>query len=235
MGHIQQKYDIFSNSLESYYWIGFLIADGHFEDDSAIYLELASEDVEHLKKFKKFAKTDNEIMVRDRDNAYTSGRFVRLAIRDKDNIGKICKKFNIASDKTHHPPTLRVSGMSDEQFLALLIGFIDGDGWISKNGKEEPMIGIEVHSSWLNNLRIIENFLEHITQVKFKEQLSHISKDDHAVMRITHFKVLKYIKTFAIKNKLPLLTRKWENLQIEKSEDSDFKKQLARMRFLAGI
>ncbi|KKK80632.1 hypothetical protein LCGC14_2821530, partial [marine sediment metagenome] len=40
----------------SFYWIGFLLADGHFSKRHRVKLVLADKDIEHLNKFKQFVK-----------------------------------------------------------------------------------------------------------------------------------------------------------------------------------
>jgi hypothetical protein len=214
-----EKYNIFSDSLESYYWLGFLFADGHFYKKRSISLEVSINDLHHLEKFKSFTGSDNKISTIERTNV---GMFktavvttVSFNITDTISIGKLCDLFEIKSNKTYRPPIIRTSSMTDDQFLALIIGFIDGDGCIRKRNKHTLILNIKVHKNWLDNLKIIEENLRKITQIKFKDHMCKIIKDhktntEYAKLEISKRNILKYLKIFANNNKLPILKRKWD-------------------------
>lgn len=213
----QQKYNIFTESLESYYWLGFLFADGTFRKRGEIKLSISVPDLLHLEKFKKFANSSNKITIIKNKylGKYTTNDMATFNINDGIHIKALCKKFNIQSNKTKNPPLIRISEMSDDQMLALIIGYIDGDGCFLKNNKSDAMLSIEVHPNWLMNLKIIEENLRNITKIKFKENLSKINVRGYAALRICNMQVLKFIKRFAIDNNLPILDRKWEIITLD--------------------
>src|SRR6185312_6221316 len=100
MVKIKKKYDVFNDSLESFYWIGFLLADGSFVGKRYIAISLSLTDINHLDEFKKFLKTDNTICVKRRASGFTSNiAMATLRIGDKFTVEKLCEKFNIDTNK----------------------------------------------------------------------------------------------------------------------------------------
>src|SRR5690348_14010783 len=97
---------------ESYYWIGFLMADGSINHAvNRIKLEISRKDKNHLNKYKIFVGgTLNE--------SKTTNSF-SVSIADKDIIPKIVDKFNFNPKKTYNPPKLNIKDIN--LFLAFMI------------------------------------------------------------------------------------------------------------------
>lgn len=121
-------------------------------------------------------------------------------------------KFNITNNKTYQPCDL--SDINDvDLFLSFLIGFIDGDGCIKKQYKRnDSLITIKLHSSWLHNLYFIKNKLCNIFNITMSDPK--INSYGYARLNICNSIILKNIKKFAIINNLPILTRKWDIILI---------------------
>jgi len=48
---------LLNDSLETYYWVGFILADGCFQRTNQLMVTLAVNDVDHLEEFAKYLKT----------------------------------------------------------------------------------------------------------------------------------------------------------------------------------
>lgn len=136
--------NLLSETSEAYYWIGFLLADGHANKDRGILiLQLSRKDRDHLEKFSKFIKSWNiEDIVQ---NGFESSRLISC---NKISIKDIMNKFDWDHNKTYNPPTnLKIK--DDNLFMSLLIGYIDGDGSIHKRSEGTgDYLRFKVHSSW---------------------------------------------------------------------------------------
>jgi len=134
----------------TYYWIGFLLADGGFTD-RRIQLGVVKKDLAHLQRFLFYVNSKNKIQVND--NQY------RVKLTNVKVVTALREKFGISNRKTYEPCPLHTLPQNDLLF-ALIIGFIDGDGSVSKNGKRNSyMLSVVGHSSWLNNFILMKKFL----------------------------------------------------------------------------
>jgi len=110
---------IFSNlNLESYYWAGFIAADGNIYNNQ-LTICLQARDNDHLEKLRQFIKTDQKL------NYRKCGHPVL-----KISNSKICKdlldNFNISPKKSL---TLRAPLIKNSESIdAFILGYIDGDG-----------------------------------------------------------------------------------------------------------
>lgn len=191
---------LMDESLDSYYWLGFIMADGHFSKTNQIQINLNIEDLDHLKKFSHFINYNKELK--------------------KPNI-RVCftpikewlvNKLNIKNNKTYYPCSL--DNMNGDKLFSFVIGFIDGDGFINKKG----YISIKCHSSWLNNLDVMVKFITGKPQSNVK-----INSENLALVTITQYDIIKNIKNKIIELNLPVLKRKWDRVN-----DKNMSKQLKR-------
>jgi hypothetical protein len=145
---------LLDGSNESSYWLGFLLADGHFSR-GAVVLELSQKDQHHIEKFCKFIGYPLT-SVYSRTREVFGGHFPTVCVRatHKSVVDRLTTHFNISSKKTKTPPNL--SSLSDPQLLCLLIGFIDGDGAICHRKDGSSLISLELDPSWLP---MLTNFL----------------------------------------------------------------------------
>lgn len=204
---------LLENSPISYYWIGFLLADGHFSKYK-ISLSLSNKDKSHLIKYKKYIKSKNKI--------YNDPRgFCGIDCSDSNIVPEIIKKFDISNRKTYNPPNLL--DIDKGLLFPLIIGFIDGDGTIWKYPNKNSFgLSVRCHKSWLKNLSLFHDSLYEI----FNEPLSNnrkktlkgahlvspknsYSQSDIAKFQIQRHSLLKKIKSKAQETDLPILERKW--------------------------
>jgi len=140
-----RKYKVNDNAFsfplneEKAYWIGFLLADGYISEQGKnkeyrrLGLGLAGKDIAHLKKFKKFIKSDNPIYKRQIYNKYS---FVTLQIVSKQIIEDL-DKYEIHPRKTNNHKTPNIPENLKNHFYR---GYIDGDGWFTKDRKNDKYI-----------------------------------------------------------------------------------------------
>lgn len=195
---------LLENNLETFYWIGFILADGHINNKIRIKITLSYRDIEHLMKFSKYIECDN---IQSDDISCT------ITLQNKDVCPKICEKFDIKSDKTYFPPNFELFKFSKELIFSLIIGIIDGDGNISRVYKrEDSNLRIHLHKSWLNNLIFIENFLYDYFSINKEKNYSKIGNDGYSNLTISNNIILKKIKKECIRLNLPIMKRKWDNI-----------------------
>jgi len=188
---------------ETYYWIGFLLADGHFDDGKRIIVGLAEHDRDHLEKFAKYIGYNGTISLvkREPHNA------VRLAAMDTEVVGKLCEKFDIRSNKTYNPPKT-LNWIPEDLFLCLLAGLIDGDGNISNfHGRKDAFIRIKQEKSWLPILKEFAKYFKEEDRVK-------INKQGYAEVEITGFPKIRELKKKLLEYNLPLMDRKWGKIDV---------------------
>jgi len=202
----------------AYYWMGFLSADGCFSDNKksiyrgAISLSLCEKDKNHIYKFSEFidsnvlktiAKLNNKNFVQYTTNK-SGVNFYRL-IKDK---------FGIEKHKTYNPIIKDIT--RDDFFISFLIGYIDGDGSISKDKRYDGYeLAITVHSSWANVLNKWFKRCWELAQISpvFKIPKVIITKRyGHARIRTTNWRLHWFLKKHINKFNLPVLKRKWDKV-----------------------
>jgi hypothetical protein len=184
----------------TYYWMGFLLADGNFNKHNRLKVTLSSVDKNHLKNLQEFLKIES---LKEERN----GKYLTLTAMDCTVVPQICKKFNISHNKTYYPPDLSFIKNKDLK-LSLIAGFIDGDGSIASKGKSFSLT-VKCHSSWLNNL---DNFAK---EINGETSNGKINKQGYAFFTICNIESLKTLKRKVVELSLPVLNRKWDKINLE--------------------
>lgn len=201
----------------SYYWLGFLLADGHFRKigtkSTELSVELNAIDLNHLQKLLLFlGRNIDSFTTRKRQTALVSyiQEHVSFRICDYDVLPKLTSYFNIVSNKTEIAPSVDCYKHINKDFLiCLLIGFIDGDGYV--RGRKSTCDGkIEGKKSWFAFYVFLNSLLTKST-VKLVHRDDKKSKD-FSVLYLSSQDV-KYLFTFAKTHNLPILKRKWESVE----------------------
>ena len=188
---------LLQDTLLTYYWIGFILADAHIHKNKRLKVALASKDIEHLLKLKAYLK------IKTHRNYHNYSEF---SIMDSISIEKLCIKFDIKQNKTEK--ACNISGIKNNLLKSLFIGFIDGDGSISKQYKRnDACLKIKCHSAWLDNLNIF-------SQIFLGKTQAYLNKEGYANLNIGNHLILQNLKQFSINNKLPILERKWKNIEL---------------------
>jgi hypothetical protein len=198
---------LLSETNEAYYWLGFLMADGHFTNKGQIQVNLSIKDLEHLKKFSNFVKYENELTK------------ASLYVQDKLIVNEICDRYHLKNNKTYTPPIINnIDGLNN--FFSLIIGFIDGDGNIDKNG----YLRIKVHKNWSSNIELMMSHLSDNYNINF---------DSYNLVTgsITRIEIMKEVKQKALKLNLPILKRKWDNVNLDKLSKNERREKLDNICF----
>jgi hypothetical protein len=192
------------NNLESFYWIGFILADGHINNNGRIKLEVSIKDLQHLEKFANYINCDN---------ITKNDIMCKVSVQNKDICQRLCDKFNIRNNKTYEPMDLSKYNFDKNLLFSLIIGFIDGDGCIGKVYKREDCnIRLHLHKSWLNNLIFIEDFLYNYFSITKNKIYSKIGNDGYSILTLSDNNIITKIKKECIKFRLPIMKRKWSKI-----------------------
>ncbi len=205
----------------SYYWMGFLMADGSFTD-RRIYIGTSQKDLSHLLKFKKYIKSTNKMMKLKNEDHY------RFKVTSVNEVRKLKNKFHISSRKTYEPCNLQFIE-NQELLFSLIVGLIDGDGCVYKvKHCNSYRLSFNMHSSWVNNLNYIKSFLysyfkelDKTRPARVKSTLTYMPQDKTktkreyqlSFMSITKRSLLQKLKTKAIDLDIPFMDRKIGKIQ----------------------
>lgn len=211
---------LLNETPETYYWIGFILADGHISEKYRLTFALAKKDKTSVEKFASFIKSPN---IRENKRCFS------VSAQNQDVLPEVCKKFDIHHLKTYYPPRLDFIS-NPNLLLSLIIGYIDGDGCIKNLSKRKDFaIALHVHSSWINILTMFEKTLYNILDIKKRKNIlmSRIGNDKYARLNIGDSRLCKKLKQKALELKLPIMERKWDKVDlnfISKQETADKRK-----------
>lgn len=200
---------LLDGSLTTLYWIGFLLADGTFpntngNETSLLTLTLAEKDADHVQKFADYIKLERPIKRRE----FTTNKvdkFVgyEVSVGDSDRLPILCKRYDIVSNKTYNPPDFSKYNLTTDQWVALLLGLIDGDGYIDQTFNRSR---IKCHSSWGPSYQVLSDIITQWTGVK---KVNVYYRDTYCMLTLGK-RIVTKLHAFALENNIPLLERKWD-------------------------
>lgn len=198
-----------NDSYEGLYWLGFLLADGHFSKMGRLQLELSTKDEAHLERYGNYIEFQGSIH-RRRNSAM-------IGVSDRETLNQICQKYDIHSNKTHNPPRLCVfDRLSDDQLTALVIGFVDGDGCFNIR-KERRTCNLIVigHQNILSLFDYWFKRLQSISRISIsRPRLRKLRGRTYAIVQIRNHVFNKYLKQKSLDMNLPVLKRKWDKIDM---------------------
>lgn len=201
-------------------YLGMLLADGHFSRKDSITLSLHQRDKDYLNHYKDYFDFSSLItLVKNRQDYY-------LIATDHNLVPLIREKFDIQFQKTYNPPSLSwIREYNPDLYFAMIVGFIDGDGWISHDHRNHHFrIGTRVHRSWLNNLIEFQNFLyEYFNIFPTKQKRPpHIIEPCYSNMSLYDQDLLIAVKNKIIEFDLYpyVLQRKWDKIILSHDNQS---------------
>jgi hypothetical protein len=200
---------LLEDTPQTYYWIGYLLADGHFNGKS---ITLSSIDRDRIDSFITFNNATTSIYNMNRNSSYT--KIYGCTLTDTKVVPMIMQKFSITSTKTSTPPSKTIfTNMSDNLFLSLLIGFIDGDGCIKVQHKRtDCRIQIKIHSNWLDLCLLFKEKLEIIFNSTSGNPK--INSGGYTFWSICSHSVVCGLKKKVIELQLDVMNRKWDKIII---------------------
>ena len=196
-----------NKSLETFYWIGFILADGSFYNNRFEF-GLKEEDTNVLEAFAKYI--DFKGTIKHKDSTKSS----RIQFNNKPSIERFMKEYGFNYDKTYNPCFFEsFKNYSKEQITSLLIGIIDGDGNIQENGSTYAnTITITAHKLWKSFYESLLTYLEIPLHILEKE-------DDNCItIRICRREYCIALKQFIINNNLFYFSRKWNIIKLKENE-----------------
>lgn len=198
---------ISEKSLETFYWIGFILADGSFYNNRFEF-GLKEDDVDVLKAFAAYIEFKGDIKHRD------STKSNRIQFNNKSSIEKFMKEYGFDYNKTYNPCSFEsFKNYSKEQITSLLIGIINGDGNIQENGSTYAnAITITAHKLWKSFYEDLLNFLEIPLHISKREDNNSIT------IRICKREYCIALKHFIVNNNLFYFSRKWDKIKFKENE-----------------
>jgi hypothetical protein len=196
---------LLDGSIQSLYWIGFIFADGHISQNNRLKITLSIKDLTHLEQFANYVNSKVWITRFGKYDKCT------VSIKDIDNIKLLKESYDIHHRKTYNPPSSIIfDKLTNEQKLALIIGFIDGDGSIRKLSRTSSPYNITIknHASWLSIHTQFSNFLKEYFDVE-SSMNPKLMNSGYSQINISHSDIVYGIKTFIDENSIPVLSRKW--------------------------
>lgn len=193
---------LLDESLQSYYILGFMFADGSFKGNRLVF-RLQKKDKEIVDKIINF--------INPSINSNCSKVDYGFSCMDSYTIQILRKLYNIKNDKTYNP--CDISSINDDKFISFLIGFIDGDGNIGhRTDNEAVRITIKLHKSWINNLNEMSTKLYtyfNVRKIPKAGLVTYKNGRQYSNIIFGNRKVIYGLKKFIILNKLFVLDRKW--------------------------
>ena len=196
-----------NKSLETFYWIGFILADGSFYNNRFEF-GLKEDDINVLEAFAKYIDFKGNIKHKDITKSN------RIQFNNKPSVEKFMKEYGFNYDKTYNPCSFEFfKSYSKEQITSLLIGIIDGDGNIQENGSiYSNQINITAHKLW-------KNFYEDLlTYLEIPLHISEIENNNCITIRICKRGYCIALKQFIINNHLFYFSRKWDIIKLKENE-----------------
>lgn len=178
-------------NLETLYWIGFLLADGHISKERNIQINLSIIDRDHILRLKEYI---GDFPISE------SKSQIRILISDVKLSEYLSSKFKWGSNKTKNPPI--IPNLSKNQMFSLIIGFIDGDGSI-----DDKSIRVKCDISWNE---ILKDFHQNLTG---EEKDFKLTNCGCSIFYISKLEILFKIKELAEELKLPIMERKWSKIK----------------------
>jgi hypothetical protein len=196
-----------------YYWLGFLLADGHFSKDGHIRLSMSSVDAAHAERYQKFINLDKIKTINYKTGYSTNHPTLLMVTTNKVVCTALTQRHSISNQKTYNPPD--VLSFPNEFKLPLYLGFLDGDGSIyqttvtTKSGEKytKTVLTLEVRKEWC------EFVSDLIVTIGFTVK-PQFTKHNTVRFNATNKQKLTLLKRRGMDLGIPLMTRKWDKIQL---------------------
>lgn len=203
---------LLENTPQAFYWVGFILADGHVSNARRLIVRLNDKDANHLQKLADVLNHNIKHFTKS-TNFKKDAKVAELSIMDTKNIKQLITKFGISNTKTINPPPLSEYEFEDTLLISLLLGFIDGDGNITKRKPHNNLhyIRLKCHANWYSNFTIMRDLICRYFLID-SVMMPKINKAGFVELTISDNKIIRAMKTFALVNNIPILERKWQSV-----------------------
>lgn len=199
---------LFNKSFDSFYWLGFILADGCINEDGTLKVDLAIKDAEHVIKLATYLNTKYYFYPKYRGGKDGATGICRVKIKDIILGVKLRDYLGIEGIKTYTPFSLDFI-KNKYQMMAFLAGFIDGDGTIYQNGSAS-IVG------HFNYFKFFENLGSNLINYKIITNFTVKISKNTSVIHFHRKNDIQSLKEQLVKMKLPLLSRKWNRTSYKK-------------------
>ena len=151
---------LLSGTIQSYYWLGFIAADGYISKTGHLLVSQSEKDKENIYRLANFLSGQVKTLEQTKSGYATNNSLLyRVAISDKVLGLKIYELFKISAGqkKTYTPISVGFI-KTQEEAMAFLCGFIDGDG-----SRYPTSLKIECD---ISQLEMFKNLMDLIPQYK---------------------------------------------------------------------
>lgn len=207
--------DLFFNEKneQSFYWAGFIAADGNISKLGDFTLSIKISDINHIEKFKKITQSSAPInLIKEKqlviNNIKTkSSGIASIRFRNKFWLQSLLR-FGIIPNKTRKydiPNEI----INDNNFKHFIRGYFDGDGWLSVRSTYNKKLRFGF--GLCGNFSVLEKIQKHLQQQCDIEKLPTIYKQKNIFKfefnnQYDVWKILNYLYN----NSLIFLDRKYE-------------------------
>lgn len=193
-------------SQEAYYWLGFLVADGHFSKSGSIKLAISADDEQQITRFREFVR--HKGMVSRTIHGGNRADMLTVSLYAPEVVLALQDSLGVTSQKTYLPPV--VERVPDDYFLSFFVGLIDGDGCIRRQrGRRDAIMHILLHPSWADTLNEMAARVYRLLGIARPSPQSKLDSNGYAVIYFAYGPALKGLKLHASGHGLPVLHRKW--------------------------
>lgn len=224
---------LLENTPEAYYWMGFLMSDGHFDFvNKRIKLTISIKDETHMQKFCNFISHSYRHKMSsfsEKSLVQKSTQCVEVSTKTKGDAVKkffdeLVYKFNLNHKKTYDPPKINI--IDDDLFVSFFAGLIDGDGSIYRKRLKDCVLEICCHGVWENNLnQLFSRTWDIIGVLAINKNIKVPSckrfirgeNTDTCRIRTCNTEFIWKLKQKCIELSLPILARKWDKVVTQNS------------------
>jgi hypothetical protein len=203
--HYKLKTLIDDNFYNNYWW-GYILADGHINNQNQLSVLIKQTDSHHLEKLSNYLGVN--LKCRKIKTQYSEGVYCNFTCQDV-TYGKILKDtIGITKNKTYECIDFNWINTKGK-FTSVFAGFYDGDGCITFNGNKTPTtMKIECHYNWIKFLEFCSKMLKEYFNI---DSTTYITTKGSSALRVYGEKNINLLYDECKKNELPLLERKWLN------------------------
>lgn len=222
---------LLDETLESYYWMGFIAADGWLTSNQyksshdVLGVMLSIHDIEHLTKLANYIEVP--VTTKSRTTNYKKdSKYCFIKVNCRKTVPELKRKFGIYNNKTKKPPNWERLVATDDRMMSMIIGYIDGDGSITKRkGSNRMHLSFQCAKEWGENLSFIREFLGRFFCTPVKSKVLY-NKRGHATLSICRDSIIVQLKRFANEKQLPVLNRKWDSVSMDMLNSKNVMKSL---------